>query len=280
MRRWISLFSFLAIGLSAQGAEPAGSRIVSMGGTGAALPAEAATVYWNPAGLYFFDRLAADFTFQFAEFGWPANWGFSYSNYSKSRQSGAGLGVYRHKLESPDTLNFGDAVMVQLASVYMLPLGLPLGFSAKYINENWEDGGRKSYFTMDAGTGFKMGGLYVGASVQSATQPNSRIFPYRVLTGASFEFGDFATIAVQAAASRWSEVQDLDPPDRRAGVEIAPIDGYSFQAGRRETADQKFWTMGFGMGAKQGLTRLYVGYQWPDDDDGEKTLFVSYVYSP
>ena len=280
MRKWNLLFSLLVVALPVQGAEPAGTRIVSMGGTGAALPTEAATVYWNPAGLYFFDRLASDFTFQFARFNWPENWGFSYSNYSRSRQSGAGLGVYRQKLESPDTLNFGDAVMVQVASVYMLPLKLPLGFSAKYINENWEDGGRKSYFTMDAGTGLKLGGLYIGASVQSVTQPDSRIYPYRVLGGASFEFGNLATIAVQASASRWLEIEDMDPPDRRAGVEIAPIEGYSFQAGRRETADQKFWTMGFGMGSKQGRTRLYVGYQLPDDEDGEKSLFVSYVYSP
>ena len=280
MRRWIFLFGVLVVGLSAHGAEPAGTRIMGMGGTGAALPEEAATVYWNPAGLYFFDRLASDFTFQFAEFGWPENWGISYSNYSTSRQSGAGLGVYRQKLESPDTLNFGDAVLVQLASVYLLPLKVPLGFSAKYINENWEDGGRKNYFSMDIGTGGRIGGLYLGASVQSVTRPNSRIFPYRVLGGASFELGDWATIAVQAAGSRWQEVEDLDPPDRRAGVELAPFEGYSFQAGRRETAEQKFWTMGFGMGSRRGLTRLYVGYQLPDDDDGEKSLFISYVYSP
>ncbi len=280
MRKWIFLFNFLAVGLSVQGAEPAGTRIISMGGTGTALPTEAATIYWNPAGLYFFDRLGADFTFQFADFGWPENWGFSYSNYSRSRQSGAGMGIYRQKLESPDSLKFGDAVMVQLASVYLLPLNLPLGLSAKYINENWEDGGRKSYFSMDLGTGYKMGGLYVGASVQSVTQPDSRIFPYRVLGGASFEIGNLATIAVQATASRWSDVEELDPPDWRAGVEIAPSDGYSFQAGRRETADQKFWTMGIGMGSKRALTRLYAGYQLPDGDDGEKSLFVSYVYSP
>jgi len=280
MRRWISLFSLLAIGLSAQGAEPAGARIISMGGAGVALPTEPATIYWNPAGLYFLNGLASDFTFQFAEFGWPENWGLSYSNYSSSRQHGGGLGIYRQNVESPDTLIFGDAVMVQLASVYSLPLGIPLGLSAKYINENWEDAGRKSYFTMDAGTGYQMGGLYVGASVQSVTQPDSRIFPYRVLAGASFELKNLVTIAAQASAGRWSEVEDLDPPDRRAGIEISPGDGFSFQAGRRETADQKFWTMGFGMGSERSLTKLYVGYQWPADNDGDKSLFVSYVYAP
>ena len=133
---------------------------------------------------------------------------------------------------------------------------------------------------MDAGTGYQMGGLYIGASFQSVTQPDSRIFPYRVLAGASFKLKSLLTVAAQGAASRWSEVEDLDPPDRRAGIEIGPLGGYSFQAGRRETADQKFWTMGIGLGPKRGQARLYVGYQLPDGDNGEKSLFVSYVYSP
>lgn len=280
MRRWISLFSFLVMGTSVLAAEPAGTRIISMGGAGAALPTEAATIYWNPAGLYFLDGLASDFTFQFSQFDWPENWGLSYSNYSSSRQRGGGIGIYRLKIESSDTLNYGDAVAVHLATVYSLPLGIPLGLSAKYINENWEDAGRKSYFTMDAGTGYQMGGLYIGASFQSVTQPDSKLFPYRVLAGASFSWHETITVAAQAAASRWSEVEDLDPPDRRAGVEIAPFGGYSFQAGRRETADQKFWTMGIRLGPKRGQARLDVGYQWPDDDKGDKSFFVSYVYSP
>ncbi|HEX7343707.1 MAG TPA: hypothetical protein VF398_05545, partial [bacterium] len=98
--------------------------------------------------------------------------------------------------------------------------------------------------------------------------------------GASFSWHEKITVAAQAAASRWSEVEELDPPDRRAGVEITPFGGYSFQAGRRETADQRFWTMGIRLGPKRGQARLDVGYQWPDDDRGDKSLFVSYVYSP
>jgi hypothetical protein len=253
---------------------------MGMGGAGAALSNEPATLYWNPAGLYFLDQIAADFTFQFRDLDWPENWGLSYANYSSSRRRGAGLGIYRSEIHSPDTLNFGDAVAVLLATVYPTPIGLPIGMAFKYVNENWEDAGRENYFTLDLGTAYELGGLYLGLAFQSVTQPQSQLHPYRVSLGASYRLGEFLTLAAQETVNDWSQIEDPDGADLRGGIEVSPGGLWSLRAGRWERPDQNYWTAGLGLGSTRGGARLHFAYHWPDGNDGEKGLFISYVYSP
>lgn len=267
---------FLSITSAIRAFEPAGTRIQGMGGAGAALPSDAATIFWNPAGLYYRDRIASDFTFSFNELEWPKNWGFSYLNYSRTMHRGAGLGVYRIKDETQP--EGGDAVAVLLSTVYPTPIHLPLGLSFKYINERWADEGRKSYFTADVGTLLHPGPMFIGVNFQSATQPNSRIFPYRVLLGASLNLGDKIILSGQGAVHNWDEVENLDQADLRAGLEIQLTRAFSAQGGWAERIGEKYWTGGLGVKDNIGRARLYVAYHWHPDESVDDRIYLSYDY--
>jgi len=266
---------------SAFALEPAGARIQSLGGAGVALPAETAAIYWNPAGIYYQDRLAVDMTLQFDKWEWPGNWGFSYLNYSHSARRGAGLGIYRMFIEAPaDSLEDSDALATLLSTVYRSPVGLPLGLSLKYVNENWQGEGRKSYFTADVGSMLALGSFHLGANFQSVTQPKSRIYPYQVLLGLSWIWEQKATLACQATVHDWNDLEHLDEADLRAGLEIAPFSVLALQAGWRDVPGEKYWTGGFTLGAREGSGQLHFAYHWHPSGDIDDRFFVGYNYSP
>ncbi len=254
-------------------AEPAGARVQSMGGAGVAVPAEAATIYWNPAGLFHRDRMALDLTVQMDDLDWPGNWGVSYLNYSRSLRRGAGLGIYRMLATPADS---GDAIATLVTTVYRTPIGIPLGLSFKYVNENWAEQGRKSYFTGDVGVLLPVGPWLVGANFQSVTQPDSRIFPYRVLVGVGWDYAEKITLTTQAAVYSWQEVEDFDPPDLRAGLGVNLSQAFSLQGGWAQIENEKYWTGGFGLSSNDGRARLYVSYHWHPSGEIDDRYFISY----
>lgn len=277
MRKFFIAVGMFCLVLNSSGSEsiiPAGVRVQSLGGAGVALSTDVSTLYWNPAGLYYLDRMALDLTFQFEDLNWPSNWGVSYGNYSASSRRGAGLGVYR-MLVRQDTLG-GDAVAVLLTTVYRTPLGLPLGVSFKYINENWAGAGRAHYFTLDAGTLVMIGSLQWGASFQSVTQPDSRILPYQVRCGFSWNLWDRLTLVGQAAVHTWDEVKDWRQAALGGGVELEINKTISAQMGKTETPDEKFWTGGIGWSSSGNPARLYFGCHWFEKDEQKNRFLIGY----
>jgi hypothetical protein len=268
------LLCLLAAGVTGA-AEPAGVRLLSLGGAGVALPGEAASLYWNPAALYYQDRIAMNITTEYEKLDWPVNWGFTYTNYSRSLKQGAGLGVYR--IIQPQG---GNATAVMMTTVYPTPLKLPLGMSFKYIRENWSGVGKKNYFSIDLGTMLPLGPFLLGASVQSVTQPQSRLFPYRVLLGASFTLQGWLTLTSQAGVRTWDEARDADLADLRAGIEFAPFTYLSFQGGWRQIPGEMYWTSGVGLSDGRNRHHLNLGYYWhPDRQRSDQDrYFVGYDY--
>lgn len=274
--RWIiPLFFVLVLGSHSFASEPAGSRIQGMGGAGVAVPFDVSTVYWNPAGIYFQNRLGTDFTFSFDELEWPQDWGFSYLNYSRSSKTGAGLGIYRVKeTHAPEG---GDAVTVLLSTVYRTPIGLPVGLSFKYINERWADEGRKSHWSGDLGLLLPYGSWLLGLCIQSITDPNSHLVPYRILAGISWRMGDMVVAAAQLSGRSWEDFEDIDKAELRAGLDVSFSRAFSLQGGWVRTPDAEYWTGGLGL-QHQRRTRLSVAYHWYREDEPSDRLYVSYSY--
>ncbi len=271
---FIGVLCFISSAFASESIIPAGVRVQSLGGAGVALSSDVSTLYWNPAGLYDLDRLALDLTFQFEDLDWPSNWGVSYGNYSASARRGAGLGVYRLLVRS-DSVG-GDAVAVLLTTVYRTPLGLPLGVSFKYINENWGGEGREHYFTLDAGTLVTIGTLQWGASFQSLTQPDSRILPYQVLCGFSWDLWGRLTLVGQAAVHSWDDVENWRQAVLGGGAEFFFNEAISIRMGRTETPDEKFWTGGIGWSSKGNPAHLYLGCHWFDKEEAKNRYFIGY----
>lgn len=255
--------------------EPAGSRIQGMGGAGVAAPFDVATVYWNPAGIYFQNRMGMDFTFSFDELEWPQDWGFSYLNYSRSSKTGAGFGVYR--VRDAFTPEGGDAVAALISTVYRTPIGLPVGLSFKYINERWSDEGRKSHWSGDLGLLLPYGPWLLGLCIQSITDPSSHLVPYRILTGLSWRMGDKLTAAAQLSGASWEDFEDIDQAELRTGLDISFSRAFSLQGGWVRTPDEEYWTGGLGL-QHERRARLSVAYHWYPEGEHSDRLYVSYSY--
>ncbi|RJP75543.1 MAG: hypothetical protein C4524_11675 [Candidatus Zixiibacteriota bacterium] len=253
--------------------EPAGARAQSMGGTGAALPTEPASLYWNPAGLFFQNGLAMDVTLQFAGRDWPNTWGLTYTKYSARARQGAGMGLYRI-LEKPGP-DAGNAFVTVLTSIYRTPLGLPLGFSFKYITERMSGEDRKNYVTGDVGLFLPLSGFLLGAGFQSVTQPDSRLFPYRVNLGLSWNYRHKVTLASQLSGRTWDEFKHPEQGRWAVGLEIAPSKKFSLQGGYSESPLERYWTGGLGLSSGRGA-RLHLGYQWHPDGGRDDRVFLSY----
>lgn len=271
----LQLFVLSMAATYARGYEPAGARVQGMGGAGVALPSDVTTVFWNPAGLFFHDGIALDLTFSFEELSWPRNWGFSYLNYSRSGKSGAGFGLYR--IEDSWTTEGGDAVAAILSTVYRTPIGLPLGVSFKYINENWADQGRTSYFSGDLGIFLPYGSWLLGACIQSVTRPGSQLFPYRVLLGLSWGLRRGVTAGFQMNVTRWEELDEPDQAELRAGVNLQFSGAFSAQGGWARTVGEEYWTGGIGLRGGGGAS-LHVAYHYYTKGDCRDRLFLSYSY--
>ncbi len=274
--RLITLFLLVAVAGAACASEPAAARVQGMGGAGAALPFEAVTVFYNPAGIYLQDRIALDLTFRFDDIEWPGNWGLSYLKYQRSSGRGAGFGIYRMK--TSDSYGSGDAIAALLATVYKTPIGIPVGLSFKYINENWNETGREGYFTSDLGVMKPFGGWIAGLTFQSVTKPGSKIFPYRLLLGISRSLGGKITAAFQTGVDSWDDLKNLHQAEYRFGLELRASKSLTLQGGHVKTTEEDYWTGGFGLVTGGGLTGVYFAYHWYPELDGSDRSFVSYSY--
>ncbi len=247
----------------------------AMAGAGVALPMEAVTVFYNPAGIFLQDRIALDMTLGFDDLGLPGSWGISYLKYVQSAKRGAGFGVYRIKDSLPIE---SDAIAAILATVYQTPIGLPVGVSFKYISENWNDEGREGYFSGDVGALMPYRGFMLGLNFQSITDPESRLLPYRVLFGASRSFGGKITAAFQLGVDDWDDFKNLDHAEYRLGIELRPSSSFALQGGKVETPDLEYWTAGLGLFANGGLASLHAAYHWYPDLDNYDRFYIGYSY--
>lgn len=267
---------FMLASPEARSVEPVGTRIQGMGGAGVALASDAATVYWNPAGLYFLNRMAADFSVQSEGWDWPQSWGVTYLNYSRSSQSGAGLGVYRI-IDNTIPLG-GNAFASQLAMVYRSPIGIPIGLSLKYINEKWAQEKRTNYFTADLGFLIPYRTILIGVNFQNIPRSKCNLFPYRLLVGSSWRPGEWLTMAVQIAADNSEQLKYLDQMELRAGLELHFSAPFSLAGGWVKYQEVESWTAGLGIRSSSDRVRIYVAYHWYPNEEKEDRLFLTYNY--
>ena len=270
----ISLFFLLVAARMTYSFEAVGARVQGMGGSGAALPFEAVTVYYNPAGMYLQDRIAFDFSSGFDDLDWPGVWSFSYLKYNQHAQQGAGFGIYRTKL--PDSPSGGDAVAALIATVWKTPIGLPLGLSFKYINENMNGGDREHYFTGDAGIVLPYQSWLLSLSVQSFTQPDSKLYSYQVLAGLSRTFGKI-TLTAQGNFNTWDDLKNLEQAEYRLGTELQMSSQVALRGGRIQTEAYEYWTGGIGLYTGGGLGQINLAYHWFPDGEEDDRFFVSYA---
>lgn len=269
----ISLLLLLVTAATARSFEAVSARVQGLGGSGVALPFEAVTVFYNPAGIYLQDRIAFDFSLGFDDLDWPGAWSFSYLKYNKRAQQGAGFGVYRKAI--PDSPANGDAVAALISTVWNTPIGIPLGLSLKYINENWDSNNRKHYFTGDAGIVFPYRSTLLCLSVQSFTQPDSKLYSYNVLAGLSRTFGKIILVA-QGNFATWDDLKNLDQAEYRLGAEFLMSNQVALRGGRIQTGTYEYWTGGIGLYASGGLGQINLAYHWFPDGEEDDRFFVSY----
>jgi len=255
--------------------EPVGARIQGMGGAGVALPEDATTVWYNPAGLYFNNRIAIDVTLGFDDIDFPELWGISYLKYEQKNSQGAGFGLYRFILpDQPDA----NAVAALLSTVYLTPIGIPIGISLKYINEKLPEKDRDHYFTGDVGGFLPLGKFLIGVMVQNVTSPGSAIIPSRINLGVSYRLGQMLTGSLQGSYESWDDVQDLNEAEYRLGAEFRPSSGIAFQAGRVENSFDDYWTAGFGLFTRGGLAGVNAAYHWFPSGNTDDRFYISYRY--
>ncbi|MFH1862921.1 MAG: hypothetical protein ABH878_08940 [bacterium] len=282
MRRtlFIWLLALLLTGSAVRANEPASARIQGLAGSGVALCDDPAVVYWNPAGIFYQNRIGLDATFFFETEALdvvpPQNWGISYVNYSPSIRRGSGFGIYR-KVDSA-VPEGGNATAVVLATVYPTPLGIPMGLSLKYIQEKWAAEGRKHYFTADAGVVLPWEKLRVGFCLQSLPRVNSRLFPHRILFGAYWKMTDFIGFAAQVSLDEWSDFNALDEAQRSIGAEIKPLKWLWVRGGWINNPFADSWCLGISFQDNKAHTQLHLTYR-RNPDATEHNLFISYTYT-
>ncbi len=257
--------------------QPAGARVQAMGGAGVVLPDQAATVFYNPAGIYFHRRLAMDGTLRFDDLEWPARWGFSYLKYHRAADRGVGFGIYRMKDSSPPGM--GDAVSAQLAAVFYAPIGVPIGLSFKYINERWEDEGRRGYFTGDVGLLLPFSGWIMGIAWYNFTRPGSRLFSHRISAGISRTIAGKITAAFQAEVQEWSDLKFPDQMEYHTGIGFDLSASFALMGGWVQNFTEKYWTGGIELSSADNAIRLSCAYHWFPNRQREDRFFVSYGYS-
>jgi hypothetical protein len=259
--------------------EPFSARVQGMGGAGVVIPSDAATIYWNPAGLMYQNGIAMDATLQFDDLDWPANWGFSYLNYNRYAARGAGLGIYRLKSEQQGSSPDGNVVATHLATVYRTPLGVPVGLTIKYLNESREQEKRKHFVTFDAGFLIPLGPWLAGVNFQSLTGPDSRLLPYRVMGGLAWTYHDQIMLVSQAIVHNWEQAKDWsNEADLRFGLELAFSRSFALQGGWAQRPGEKYWTGGLGLYSADRRSRINLAYHWHPSGKIDDRVFVSLGY--
>jgi hypothetical protein len=122
------------------------------------------------------------------------------------------------------------------------------------------------------------GGWFFGFNWQSLTDPDSRIFPSRLLLGVTKRLGRSFQAALQLSFTDWESLRDFDQSEIRGGVELQPWQTFSLQGGFVQTPGPDYWTGGMGILSKDGTTRLYLAYHWYPERNFDDRLYVTYNY--
>lgn len=256
--------------------EPFSARVQGMGGAGVVIPNDATTIFWNPAGLLYQDRIALDVTLEFNQLEWPGNWGISYLNYARTQGQGAGIGLYRLWEPATSASPGGNAVATLLSTVYKTPIGIPVGLTLKYINEKQDQEKRRNLFTLDAGFLAPIGPWLAGLTFQSLTSPDSRFLPYRVLGGLGWNYEGKVALVSQIKVHNWGQVRNWNnEADLRFGLELNFSRAFGLQGGWAQRPGEKYWTGGLGLASSDGRSRINLAYHWHPSGNVDDRLYFS-----
>jgi hypothetical protein len=274
---WLNAFFVLLITVRAATAvEPVSARLQGMGGAGVAMASDVGTVYYNPAGLFFHNNIAIDVSLQSEGMDWPQGWGITYLKYTKGQQGGAGFGIYR--IIDNSIPEGGNALASQVTTVYKTPVGVPIGLSLRYINEKWADQKRGNYFAADFGLLIPYRGLLLGVNFQNMLRPDSHLFPYHILVGASWSPAVWLSAAVQVSAADGNQLKYMDQTELRSGLELHPFNLLSLMGGYVKYQDIRYWTAGLGISSSSLNTRFFFAYHWYPEGGGDDRLYFTYNY--
>lgn len=175
------------------------------GFTGAAMIDNAASIYWNPAGLAYIEDQTVDFTFSGRKLRIPGSWSLLIANNSYDEKKPFGFGIVRRLTEQVnDNGDDPESITSVRSFSVMTPIAFKsrknnfaVGVSLKFIGEKITGSKWKYGTAFDAGTVWRITqGLFFTSTSRNYISSNLHSFPAESWFGASvgdsyspFQFG-------------------------------------------------------------------------------------------
>ncbi|MFH0765410.1 MAG: hypothetical protein V2A61_03215, partial [Calditrichota bacterium] len=224
---------------------------------GVALPFDAGTVYWNPAGVGALDQMSVEFTAAGEKFARPGNWSFIMANSANAKSERFGFALLRRS-GSEDSSWF-KSFQINLPLAYGFQAGsMPVGVALKFISERQEGGGWRYGSALDAGALWRSpSGMVVGLSSLNIAASNLHSFENQ--TWAGFGWGrdrDPYTIGAQTRVDDWRNRETMRQ-NLSLGINFNPDrENYAFRCGWTRRGDRSWATFGVGWQQRQDNTLI------------------------
>lgn len=237
-----------------------------------------ATVYWNPAGLAVCDLMEVDLTVAASKFESPGSWSFLTANGSQKGDSRFGLAILRRSAER-DGVAF-HSFQIGVPFSYSISGGtLPVGFTVKFISEQWDES-RWSYgMALDLGAMLRWDQLAFGVATQNLTASDLRAFRRDSYVGTSWGGDDeFLMIAGKTRLLDGFGTGTIRR-DYNLGVQLTTA-GYlpQLRAGRMVSEGRKWITLGAGYSYARDNVELSYALIFDPDTHGSRVHTLTYSF--
>ncbi len=268
---------------------PVNSFTAGCGFTGVAMVDNAATIYWNPAGLAFLDDQSVEFTASGRKLHIPGSWSLMVANNAYDEKKPFGFGIVRRLTgqNNPDIIESELSKEVRSFSV-ITPIAFKsrrgdfaVGVSLKFIGEKISGSDWKHGSAFDAGTIWKVGKeLFLTSTSRNYIGSNLHTFPSESWFGASL--GNSYTPLQLGIQVRGDRLQQLKWTSRhfRYGGRIRLEDiAWEFRGGFIRQGDDSWITAGIAYWTVRDDSHFDYTVMLNQGDRGNTVHFMTYGYS-
>ena len=251
----------------------AGSRAGAAGNSYTALPDDALSVFYNPAGLASLRSISSDITYGLAGLLQFENWSVLYAkpNYQNSY---LGLGMLKRKFESEGRTYRSFHLIIP--TTFRISNVSSAGLSFKYLNQKTGTGSYKSKFGMDFGCRIDYGVFRYGFTARNLPDPGMESFLPEYSNGfaISTERMKFETDIYA------KDYEELVSSNRgvRMGGEMSFGEYYAFRAGYNKYQGKEYISFGFGIFSLFRITGFDYCYITEKNKITKGEHWVSYTF--